>query len=422
MADNSTSSEQLTPDAYRALYEISRLMIQVQDPASSLKQIVHLARPAFIFDNIVLYELENGERLLPTYARSIGRGRSSEADMAWGESIAQDVFRLDKAIVRREEVGPKQDGKVINRLDLQYFLGIPLHIESELGGALVFIRFGGPPYLPEQIHFASLIAEHIEYLLERQHLVERVATLEADRRLNQLQEHFVSTVSHDLRTPLGFIKGYATTLLREEANWDVATRSEFLNIIVDEADRLTEIVNNLLDSSRLQAGTLPMDFQDVRLATVLGDYMQRIHNSDFDLSFQVDIDSSPQTIEADAARLVQVMDNLIANAAKYAPGSTVTLTLEWQPQKAHIIVSDTGPGISPEHLEDIFKRFYRLQAHRDSVGGTGLGLYICREIVQAHGGIIFAESKPGQGAEFHIWLPCQASLGSLTAPLEEDYA
>ena len=407
MPEPNRNPEQLQPQEYRALYEISRVILKTGDVQTTLRELVRLARPVFIFDNVVLYELRQGEKLIPTYARSVGRGRSTEADMAWGEAIAQEVFEAAEITVRREVAGPEIDGKVINRLDLRYFLGFPLYHENEVVGALVFIRFGGPEYTDEQIELAGLITEQVEHLLTRQLLVERVADLEAEKRFNNLQEQFVATVSHDLRSPLGFIKGYATSLLRDDANWDPETRREFLSIIDEETDRLTEIIDNLLDSSRLQAGSLPMNFQEVDLAQVLQDFVQRMQLGDFDLDLQMEIEDQDRLIMADSARIVQVMSNLISNAEKYAPGSRVIISLEWEAEWAHICVRDTGPGIPPEHLDDIFDRLYRLPRDRDVAQGTGLGLFICKEIVQAHGGKIFARSALGEGTRFHLYLPAR---------------
>lgn len=407
MNDRRHSLEQLQPQAYRALYEISRVIFQTGDVEATLREIVKLVRPVFIFDNIVLYELCQNEKLAPTYARSVGRGRSTEADMAWGEAIAQEVVESAEIAVHREVVGPEIDGNVINRLDLRYFLGFPLYDDGESVGALVFIRFGGPEYTDDQIELAGLITEQVEHLLARQLLVEHVADLEAEKRFDHLQEQFVSTVSHDLRSPLGFIKGYATSLLRDDANWGAETRREFLSIIDEETDRLTEIIDNLLDSSRLQAGSLPMNFQEINLAQVLQDFVQRMQLGDFDLELKMEIDDTDRIITADSARIVQVMSNLISNADKYAPGSQVTISLEWEAAWAHIRVRDTGPGIPPEHLDDIFDRLYRLPQHRDVVQGTGLGLFICREIIQDHGGKIYAQSQLGEGTTFHLLLPAR---------------
>ncbi len=402
-------SEKLQPEEYRPLYEIGRVIIQVLDSETALKEIFRLARPAFIFDNIVLYEYQEDETLYPTYARSIGRGRRIEADMEWGENIARDVIKFAKMVVRGDLFVSESNEDVDQRLNQRDFLGLPLKTGDQISNALVFIRFGGPPYLPEQIRFAELIAEHVEKLLERQELVERVAKLEAERRLDRLQEQFVATVSHELRSPLGFIKGYATSLLRDDTEWDQRTRREFLTIIDEEADRLTEIIDNILDSSRLQAGTLPMEFQKVRLTKLLHDFVQRMQAGNRNLDFQTNINVSSRTVEADPARLVQVLDNLVNNAAKYAPNSEVCISLSWEEERAHIEVRDSGPGVPEKHVKDIFKRFYRLASHQNKASGTGLGLYICHQIVRAHGGEIFAESDTGKGMAVHIYLPIKRS-------------
>jgi signal transduction histidine kinase len=221
-----------------------------------------------------------------------------------------------------------------------------------------------------------------------------------------LQQDFIATITHELNTPLGFIKGYATTLLREDANWDDVTRKEFLTIIDEEADRLRELIDNLLDSSRLQSGTLHMHFQPVRLDSLVRDISVRARARNENLFINLDIKQTNVRCQADPTRIAQVMDNLLSNAAKYAPGSPVTISLEQVGEMAHITIQDCGPGISPEHIDQIFKRFYRVPEQAANVRGTGLGLYICRQIIRAHGGQITVESKLGEGTTFHIYIPC----------------
>jgi signal transduction histidine kinase len=415
MPERTTVVDNLSIEAYKALYEIIRVILRMPKTVSALQEIVQIARPVFIFDNIVLYELKTDHTLEPTYARSVGRGRSIEADMGWGESIAREITQTGE-IVEKKHI---TNNAIDDRLNQQYHLGFPIKKDHKLGGALVFIRFGGPPYLSEQIQLAGLIVEQVEQLLERRYLVERVASLEAERRLDRLQEDFVAAVSHDLRTPLGFIKGYVTTLLREDAKWDSSTQNEFLSIIDDETDRLTELIDNLLDSSRLQAGILPIDPQPVQLHALLRDFVQRVSSGNYNLTFCTEIDLSPHNSCVDAGRMIQVLENLVVNAAKYAPGSKITLSLTWDEDQAHIILRDTGPGVGPEHIEEIFKRFYRVQPLQGKVRGTGLGLYICRQIITAHHGKIFAESELGQGLTIHIHLPCSDSFSEATIQGQE---
>jgi len=394
----------LRPEELEAVYAISRAVAQAVNLDSALDEIIHLARPVFIFDNMVLYLKKGEEALEPAYARAIGRGRSQEADLAWGETTAHQALQTNQVAILIE----KMENFETDRTRLRYSLGLPLSWGSENAlGALVFIRFGGPSFKPDQIRLSEFIAVHVAQLMGHTYLVQRVASLEAERRLNRLQEDFIATVSHELLTPLGFIKGYATTLLRDDIDWDSNTRQEFLSIIDDEADRLRELIENLMDSSRLQAGTLRMSFQPLRLDTFLKDMLLRAGSRNEEIQIYLDLKINGLQIQADPTRLAQVFDNLLSNAIKYAPGAQVKITLAKESKQAHMTVSDNGPGIASENLKNLFNRFYRVPSNNVTVRGTGLGLYICRRIIQAHGGEITVESVLGEGTTFHIYLPLE---------------
>lgn len=401
MADKISETENLNAQELDAIYAISRVVTRASELDASLDEIIGIARTVFIFDNVVLYVHHQSENLEPSYARAIGRGRNSETDLAWGEPIAKDVISSREIVVRQEITGDFTKDRMKDR----YFLGLPLIAGAQNIGALVFVRYGGPQFTPEHTHIAEYIAGHIAQLYEHGNLVTQLSRLEAERQLERLQDDFVATVSHELRTPLGFIKGYATSLLREDANWDEETQREFLLIIDEETDRLKELIDNLLDSSRLQSGSLRMEFQPMRIDTMLKELKLRARSFSEDLDVQVNLVAAPLKIEADATRLAQVFDNLLSNAIKYAPDSTITITLNSQDDHAHIEFNDQGPGIPTEDLPNIFTRFYRVPSRNKSVRGTGLGLFICRQIINAHQGEITAVSKLGEGTTFHIYLP-----------------
>ncbi len=400
MVDETSNPTALRPEELEAVYSISRAVAGAVDLDTALDEIIRLTRSVFIFDNMVLYNLRSIDTLEPAYARAIGRGRSQEAELVWGEATALEAIQKGQVIILQEESGDQED-----RTGVRFSLGLPLRSGKDIKGALVFIRFGGPTYKPDQIRLAEFIAMHVAQLLEHGQLVQRVVSLEAERRLDRLQEDFIATVSHELLTPLGFIKGYATTLLREDAVWDDATRREFLSIIDEEADRLRELIDNLMDSSRLQAGALRMSFQPVRMDTFLKDLSFRAKSRDEKQKINLELYSPDLIIQVDPARLAQVFDNLLSNANKYAPGAAISITLDRVNELAHIRVKDDGPGIDPEHLPNIFKRFYRVPSNNTTVRGTGLGLFICRQIIRSHGGNISVESKPGDGTAFDIYLP-----------------
>jgi signal transduction histidine kinase len=402
MDDNNKNPGSLQPQELEAVYAISREVAEVEDTDAALDEIVRILRPVFIFDNMVLYICcQDDDTLEPSFARAIGRGRFREADLTWGGTTAQQTYREQRVVTQVEQL----QGAEIDRTNLRYSLGLPVHLRGEMFGALVFIRFGGPTYLPEHIHLAEFVARHVAQLLQRHQFVERIADLEARRRLDMLQDDFISTISHELLTPLGFIKGYTTTLLREDIIWDEETRREFLSIINEESDRLRELIDNLLDSSRLQAGTLRMNYQPIRLDAMLKDISLRARSRNDKLEIRLVLKADGLQVQADPTRLAQVFDNILNNATKYAPGSPVTIILNRKDQMAAVAISDEGPGIAPQHVENLFKRFYRAPESSNVARGTGLGLYICRKIIQAHSGEITAESVLGEGTTFFIYLP-----------------
>lgn len=407
----------LRPEELEAVYAISRAVALAENIDSALDEIIRLARPVFIFDNMVLY-LKGKDTLEPAYARAIGRGRFKEADLTWGEATAHEVIQTGKLLSRIEEGGEE----IKDRTRFRFLLGLPLFLENNLEGALVFIRFGGPPYTPDQVRLSEFIAGLIAQLIGHDRLVKQIAQLEAEKKLNQLQEDFIATVSHELLTPLGFIKGYATTLLREDISWDEETRREFLTIIDEESDRLRELIENLMDSSRLQAGTLKMSFQLLRLDAFLRDVAMRALSLHDNIQIELQKDLPELRIMADPSRLAQVFDNLLTNASKYAPHSTVVISLIEEPQSICIKLSDNGPGIAPEHLSSIFKRFYRIPTPHQNQRGTGLGLFICRQIVNAHNGEIWAESEVGKGTTFYIRLPLNQQQFDQVLSLRESSA
>jgi signal transduction histidine kinase len=385
-----------------AVYAIARIVAETFDTESGLDAVFRLARTIFIFDVVSLY-LQNDEDsdIEPIYARALGRGRYHEAELAWGEAAARQAFKSGQTTLRQEDLGPSAEGRERRR----DYLGLPMMVGGRCVGGLVFGRFGGPAFPPETIRLAEFVAWHVGQLLENRRMASRIASLEAQRELARMQDEFISTISHELRTPLGFIKGYVTTLLRDDASWDDQTRLDFLRIIDDEADRLRELIDNLLDSSRLESGTLSMMREPTRLAALIRDTAARAQAMypAMDLAVEVEVDLPP--LMADSTRIAQVIDNLLSNANKYAPSARVVVRLLPQPGGALIEVEDNGEGIPPEHVAHLFERFYRVPSNSRSTRGTGLGLYICRKIVEAHGGEIGVKSEIGKGTTFHFSLP-----------------
>jgi PAS domain S-box-containing protein len=230
-----------------------------------------------------------------------------------------------------------------------------------------------------------------------------------ERELDQMKSQLLSTVSHELRTPLASIKGFATTLLRKDVHWDEESRREFLSIIDEESDRLSELIGNLLDMSRIEAGTLSVELEPTDLRPIVAETVAEFQVMTRDHQLQADMPASLPVVSADPRRMRQVVRNLVDNAVKYSPeGGPITVKLQVAGDSLEIAVSDQGLGIEAGDLERIFDRFYQVDsASTRKVGGSGLGLSICKAIVDAHNGRIWAESEPGIGSCFWVALPLE---------------
>ncbi|HEX6268837.1 MAG TPA: ATP-binding protein [Anaerolineales bacterium] len=392
---------------YYTLEYLQRLMqtaIQAGDSREAIEKFLTALREQFVFDNVAVYLQDDSTQTLEVvYARAIGRAKSAEADAAWGETFAGQVLAKGQLLLQ----DPKPDQPSDDRLHQAYLLGLPLRNDGLIKGALVFVRFGGPVYEKDHLSIASFAAGLLSILFERIAWKETHNRLHELKRQMQLQEDFVSTISHELRTPLGFIKGYSTSLLRQDTSWDESTQREFLLIIDEETDRLAQLIENVLESARLQSKTLQLRFQPLRLDAILRDVAARIRARHTDVDISMDVQPAPP-IRGDGVRLAQVFENLFTNALKYAPGSSIIVLLKQVGQSMLVSFIDHGPGIPKESLPLIFERFYRVRSDK-SVTGTGLGLYICKQIIAAHRGKIWAESLPGQGTTFFIELPINSS-------------
>ena len=227
-----------------------------------------------------------------------------------------------------------------------------------------------------------------------------------ERTADAMKSQLLSTVSHELRTPLASIKGFATTLLRQDVRWDEATQRDFLKIIEEEADRLTEIIDNLLDMSQIEAGALRISKEPAQIRQLLREVVDEMRMRTEAHYFVVDLPPEMPRLMMDPRRIRQVLTNLIGNAIKYTPRGQITVACEVETDHVVISVADQGEGIAPEFRDKIFERFFQVDgASTRRVGGSGLGLSISRGIIEAHQGKIWVESGQGQGSTFRFTLP-----------------
>jgi PAS domain S-box-containing protein len=346
----------------------------------------------------ILENSADGVMILDANLRILGFNRALERMSGW--TVQEALGRYQDEVITWKRV-EKRDLK--QAMDEGWPFRLPadapletLYVEGDLirrDGINLGIGITYAPLLTPENQLTSIIAN--------------VRDITNFRRAQEMQSVFISTVSHELKTPVALIKGYAGTLRREDVNWDVSVIRNSLEVIEDEADRLTELIENLLAASKLQAQQMQVDLDDAHLdklaAQVVERFSTQTRSHRFELAFPPDF----PVVQADEARIRQVLDNLVNNAIKYSPnGGTITIGGQVDTNEVTIFVRDQGVGISSQDQERIFERFFRVDgALSRSTEGTGLGLYLAKAIVEAHGGRINVTSKPGSGSTFYFTIP-----------------
>jgi two-component system, OmpR family, sensor histidine kinase KdpD len=289
---------------------------------------------------------------------------------------------------------------------------------------------GQEAYQPlQEIALFTAFCDQIALAIDRFALQQQAIHAEALRESDQLKNALLGSVTHDLRTPLAAIQASVGSLLESDVTWSEAERREFFETIESSADRLSRLVNNLLDLSRLEAGVAEPEKQWYPIENVIATVLDRLDLAGRTREYHIEVQAPDDLplVPMDHAQIEQVLTNLVENALKYSPtGSTIRIQAEAPGTPAselEVRVADQGIGIASNELQAIFDKFYRVQqvrlpwANNRPPSGTGLGLAICAAIISEHGGRIWAESQPGKGSTFIFTLPIPEI--PLPAPLPE---
>ena len=296
---------------------------------------------------------------------------------------------------------------VIERVSGRNIDVVPIAIGSVVLSSLVLLRLAGFVRTLEGLRRTERAARADALAAQRQLALQNEQLREADR----LKDEFVALISHDLRTPLTSIIGYLELML-DDGNLTEDQRG-YVEVVDRNADRLLQLVNNLLFVARLEAGQLdlrrgPLDLAAVVRQSVV-EAMPRAEASGIELTCDV---NGEVPVQADKGRMFQVLDNLVSNAIKFTPpGGGVHVSVSPVNGVARLDIEDTGIGIAPADQQHLFERFFRASETTErQIPGTGLGLYITRAIVEAHGGSIAVDSTPGEGTSFSVELPAVSSV------------
>lgn len=266
---------------------------------------------------------------------------------------------------------------------------------------------------PEERSFLDMVLHQIAQSLERIHLAEQARRASIQAETETLRNSLLSAISHDLRTPLTRIVGTASALAGQDEALTRQERREFTLAIQDEAQRMADLMSKILDMARLASGKIALHLEWHALEEIVGATLTRLDSLLHGRSVDIRLPDGLPLVRIDAVLFQQVLINLIENAVKYTPaGSSIEVSAAWTPHALRLAVADRGPGIPEELKGRVFEKFYRVVPESPQ-SGAGLGLALCRAIVEAHGGEIGAADRPGGGAVFFLTLPLEGQPPAL---------
>jgi two-component system sensor histidine kinase KdpD len=275
---------------------------------------------------------------------------------------------------------------------------------------------------PEQLHLLETFANQAALALERVRLTEEAQRAQIQVEAERMRSSLLSSVSHDLRTPLAVITGATSSLVEGVTTLEPATRVELAQTAYDEAVRLNRLLGNLLDMTRLESGAVQVHKEWQPLEEVVGAALTRLDERLRDHPVTTALPPDLPLVPLDSVLIEQVLINLLENAIKYTPpGSSIELSATGARDAVTVTMADHGSGIPPGDVQRIFDKFYRARSG-DGSGGVGLGLTICRGIVEAHGGRIWVENRPEGGAVFRFTLPLEGTPPDFTVRSEDTAA
>lgn len=323
-------------------------------------------------------------------------------------SIIGRIFEYAKPVIINKVTAHAEPGLAfLANGGYQSFAGVPLTILGESIGVMGVATSFEHRFNLKDIEMFTGIGKEISIALRNAQLYEEASSAKALRELDTMRTELLANVSHELRTPLAVIKGSANSLLQPDVIFDEPTRRDFLQSIDRDADSLTQLVDDLLTMSRLEANALEIKKKPRKFAEVAASVKDRLITLTANHHLRIKIPDKLPRVAVDEGSIGEVLTNLVENSVKYSEDNTnITIEASASGQGVVVSVTDEGIGIPPDLHEKIFERFFQGDGRKGGRRkGTGLGLAICRGIVEAHGGSIWVESEPGKGARFSFSLP-----------------
>jgi signal transduction histidine kinase len=393
-------------DILEAANRCARALASSLDLDQAFSAFIRELRALVAFERVTLVLVEKGRaEVIAVAGRGTGRVFPPGSARPVAGSVLEEV--LEGKLVYRESIDPPAYPEEVELLSLGLRSRVlaPLQVGPRTIGMLGLVRAEPNAFAPAELELLSLLGRLVATAVQniRAYEAER-STADELRRLSALRADFVSLVSHELRSPMSAVIGAARTL---QGRWRELTpeqRESFLALIGDETSRLARLIDDVLDTSRIEAGTFSFTFSDVDLGELLRDVIAAAEFAQDEVELTAEVGALPR-VRGDRERLRQVIQNLVDNAVKYSSaGGRVQVSATADDGHVLIDVADQGPGIPPEDRELIFEKFGR-SSSGTAKPGSGLGLFIARSIAEAHGGTLGVDSVPARGSVFRLELP-----------------
>jgi two-component system sensor histidine kinase KdpD len=372
-----------------SLYSMSKELSSSQTEDEAVRIAVKHLYSEFSSPNVILFPNSHGRVAFPL-KQGIGQSLRG-ADL----SVAQWVFDHNEIA-----------GQGTNTLPGAAAVYFPIHNEDKVLGVLALLPVNlRRVFLPEQQKLLDTFLRQIGQAVARIRFSEQARSTQLQMEAERLRNSLLSAISHDLRTPLATIIGSASAIVQDNGQLHAQDRLDLGQGIVDEAERMSNLVNNILDMAKLEAGVLELNKQWYPLEEIIGTVLTLLHTQLIGRPVKVKLPEGIPMILADSVMIEQVLINLLENAVRYTPpGSGLEIVAEATESAMEIAVADHGPGIPNGKEERLFEKFYQTR-HETAQSGVGLGLAICRAIIEVHGGHIYARNRSEGGAVFIFTLP-----------------
>ncbi len=425
----------------RILYELVRAVNSEEDLEGQLSVIAHAVVNVFSSWGVrgcsILLPDARGKLTVQTSTiqPNVKLSSDEETTAAWVMKQGQPVELHDVVLAPQASISGTPRAVIRNTASShsmrRYLSMIPLKTGQEVIGVMRILMEDDPRVLaggvadkglgiereranPQTAFFWTFL-DQATFVIERVRLRRESMQIQLLQRTDALRAALLSSVSHDLRTPLSVIKAATSSLLEQDVQWDDEARRSFTLAIQREVDRLNRLVGNLLDMSRIEGNALKPEKEWYPLAELVHDVLGRMQPLLQDRVVRTSLPDDLPPVELDYLEIDQVLTNLIENAVRYTPPeSPIEISAQIEDGQVSVSVADHGPGIPPSNAERIFDKFYRvLDTQRDAAHprGSGLGLAVCRGLIEAHGGRIWVENREGGGAIFRFTLPLGKAVG-----------